>query len=63
MSSEPGFVFDKASLLKYDHMSFGGAPVEVGTEEEAEELMLQNERDSANGISASKDYAVLFGHN
>nr|CAD1841650.1 unnamed protein product [Ananas comosus var. bracteatus] len=45
---EPGFVFDKASLLKYNHMSFGGAPVEVGTEEEAEELMLQNERDSAN---------------
>lgn len=30
-------------------MSFGGAPVEVETEEEAEELMLQNDKDSANG--------------
>lgn len=30
-------------------MSFGGAPVEVGTEEEAEGLMLQNDKDSANG--------------
>ncbi|CAL9080192.1 unnamed protein product [Musa textilis] len=45
---EPGYVFDKAILLQYDHMSFGGAPVEVGTEEEAEGLMLQNDKDSAN---------------
>ncbi|WOL19623.1 hypothetical protein Cni_G28425 [Canna indica] len=45
---EPGFVFNKAVLLQYDHMSFGGAPVEVGTEEEAEELMQQNDKDSAN---------------
>ena len=30
-------------------MSFGGAPVEAGTEEEAEELMVKNERDSAIG--------------
>ncbi|XP_010908008.1 uncharacterized protein [Elaeis guineensis] len=44
---EPGYVFDKAALLQYDHMSFGGAPVEAGTEEEAEELMVKNERDSA----------------
>lgn len=47
--SEPGYVFDKAVLLQYNHMSFGGAPVEVETEEEAEELMLQNDKDSANG--------------
>ncbi|THU45044.1 hypothetical protein C4D60_Mb02t13730 [Musa balbisiana] len=45
---QPGYVFDKAILLQYDHMSFGGAPVEVGTEEEAEGLMLQNDKDSAN---------------
>ncbi|XP_042402018.1 uncharacterized protein LOC121991990 isoform X2 [Zingiber officinale] len=45
---EPGYVFDKAVLLQYNHMSFGGAPVEVETEEEAEELMLQNDKDSAN---------------
>ncbi|XP_072986235.1 uncharacterized protein [Typha latifolia] len=44
---EPGFVWDNTALLKYDHMSFGGAPVQAGTEEEAEELMLQNEKDSA----------------
>lgn len=46
---EPGYVFNKAILVQYDHMSFGGAPVEVGTEEEAEGLMLQNDKDSANG--------------
>jgi len=30
-------------------MSFGGVPLEVGTEEEAEKLTSQNEKDSANG--------------
>ncbi|CAD6342409.1 unnamed protein product [Miscanthus lutarioriparius] len=45
---EPGFVFDKACLLSYNHMSFGGGPLEVGTEEEAEKLTSQNEKDSAN---------------
>nr|AAL73975.1 hypothetical protein M3E9.200 [Sorghum bicolor] len=45
---EPGFVFDKACLLSYNHMSFGGVPLEVGTEEEAEKLTSQNEKDSAN---------------
>jgi hypothetical protein len=30
-------------------MSFGGGPLEVGTEEEAEKLTSQNEEDSANG--------------
>jgi hypothetical protein len=47
--SEPGYVFDKACLLSYNHMSFGGGPLEVGTEEEAEKLTSQNEMDSANG--------------
>ncbi|TKV92200.1 hypothetical protein SEVIR_9G149000v4 [Setaria viridis] len=45
---EPGYVFDKACLLSYNHMSFGGGPLEVGTEEEAEKLTSQNEKDSAN---------------
>ncbi|KAJ6824201.1 uncharacterized protein M6B38_344280 [Iris pallida] len=45
---ETGYVFDKECLSHYDHMSFGGAPVEVGTEEEAEELILKNEKDSSN---------------
>ncbi|KAG2547065.1 hypothetical protein PVAP13_9KG083000 [Panicum virgatum] len=45
---EPGYVFDKACLLSYNHMSFGGGPLEVGTEEEAEKLTSQNEMDSAN---------------
>ena len=47
--SEPGYVFDKACLLSYNHMSFGGGPLEVGTEEETEKLTSQNEMDSANG--------------
>lgn len=46
--SETGFVFHKACLLSYNHMSFGRGPLEVGTEEEAEKLMSQNEKDSAN---------------
>ena len=53
--SEPGYVFDKACLLSYNHMSFGGGPLEVGTEEEAEKLTSQNEMDSANG----NDYTTL----
>ncbi|CAA7399204.1 unnamed protein product [Spirodela intermedia] len=43
----PGYDFDKAKLLEYDHMSFGGAPINAGTEEEAEDLLLRNERESA----------------
>ncbi|XP_078150001.1 antitermination NusB domain-containing protein [Carex rostrata] len=42
----PGFKFDKKLLLKYNHMIFGEAPIEVETEEEAQELMRQDERDS-----------------
>jgi hypothetical protein len=47
--SVPGFSFDKTLLLNYNHMSFGEAPIEVETEEEAQELMHQDERDSALG--------------
>ncbi|PKA50918.1 hypothetical protein AXF42_Ash007573 [Apostasia shenzhenica] len=45
----PGYVFDKSSLLQYDHMSFSGEPIQVETEEEAQELMRKNERNSASG--------------
>lgn len=49
LNLESGYMFDKTCLLDYDHMSFGGAPVETGTEEEAEELVLKNEKASSNG--------------
>ncbi|XP_047092088.1 uncharacterized protein LOC124703892 [Lolium rigidum] len=45
---EDGYVFNKASLQSYNFMSFCGGPLEVATEEEAQKLMSQNEKDSAN---------------
>jgi hypothetical protein len=47
--AEDGYVFNKASLQSYNFMSFCGGPLEVATEEEAQKLMSQNEKDSANG--------------
>ncbi|KAF3340715.1 N utilization substance protein B [Carex littledalei] len=47
----PGFQFDKKLLLKYNHMIFGEAPIEVETEEEAQELIRQDERDSDFGTN------------
>ena len=47
--AEPGYVFNKACVQSYNFMSFCGGPLEVATEEEAEKLMSQNEKDSANG--------------
>lgn len=47
--SEPGYEFDKASLLEYNHMSFGGPPVTTDTVEEADELMQNDEKESAIG--------------
>ncbi|KAG9452070.1 hypothetical protein H6P81_004974 [Aristolochia fimbriata] len=44
----PGYTFDKASLLEYNHMKFSGAPVSVDTEEEEAELTLIDEQESAN---------------
>ncbi|KAL6005203.1 hypothetical protein ACLOJK_005765 [Asimina triloba] len=44
---DPGFVFDKASLLEYDHMNFGGPPIATETEEEAEELLRKCDEESA----------------
>lgn len=44
---EPGYEFDKASLLEYNPMSFGGPPVTVETVEEADELLRNDEKESA----------------
>uniref|UniRef100_A0A7N0UMU4 NusB/RsmB/TIM44 domain-containing protein n=1 Tax=Kalanchoe fedtschenkoi TaxID=63787 RepID=A0A7N0UMU4_KALFE len=44
---EPGYEFDKNSLLKYYHMSFGGAPVTAETVEEADEFLRIDEMESA----------------
>ncbi|KAF8403992.1 hypothetical protein HHK36_012102 [Tetracentron sinense] len=44
---EPGYEFNKASLLEYNHMSFAGPPFKTETEEEAEELLHKNEEESA----------------
>nr|CAN61043.1 hypothetical protein VITISV_037528 [Vitis vinifera] len=46
---EPGYEFDKDSLLEYNHMSFGGPPVTTETVEEADELLRNNEKESAIG--------------
>ncbi|XWS52377.1 hypothetical protein CRYUN_Cryun11dG0064300 [Craigia yunnanensis] len=44
---EPGYEFDKASLLQYNHMSFGGPPVTTQSIEEADELLHIDEQESA----------------
>ncbi|PSR90277.1 N utilization substance protein like [Actinidia chinensis var. chinensis] len=44
---EPGYEFDKTLLTKYNHMSFGGPPVTVETVEEADELMRNEDKESA----------------
>uniref|UniRef100_A0A2N9HGW1 NusB/RsmB/TIM44 domain-containing protein n=1 Tax=Fagus sylvatica TaxID=28930 RepID=A0A2N9HGW1_FAGSY len=44
---EPSYEFDKASLLEYNHMNFGGPPVTVETVEEADELLRNDEKESA----------------
>ncbi|XP_073014855.1 uncharacterized protein [Primulina eburnea] len=45
---ESGYEFDKASMLTYDHMSFGGPPVTAQTTEEAEELLRIDQKESDN---------------
>ncbi|CAL1352929.1 unnamed protein product [Linum trigynum] len=44
---EPGYEFDKSSLLEYNHMNFGGPPVTTETIEEADELLCRNDHESA----------------
>ncbi|KAL6966215.1 hypothetical protein U1Q18_031992 [Sarracenia purpurea var. burkii] len=45
--AEPGYEFDKTLLTKYNHMSFGGPPVTAETDEEADELMRDDDKESA----------------
>ncbi|KAK7317930.1 hypothetical protein RJT34_02565 [Clitoria ternatea] len=42
-----GYEFDKEKLLKYNHMSFGGPPVTVQSDEEANEILQDIEEESA----------------
>jgi hypothetical protein len=46
---EVGYEFDSNKLLEYNHMSFGGPPVVVKTEEEANELLKNIQLESAIG--------------
>ncbi|KAK3003774.1 hypothetical protein RJ639_019699 [Escallonia herrerae] len=43
---EPGYEFDKASLMEYNHMSFGGPPVAAETIEQEDELLRNDEKAS-----------------
>ncbi|KAJ4891760.1 antitermination NusB domain-containing protein [Raphanus sativus] len=43
---KPGYEFDKASLLEYNHMSFGGPPVKTETSDEEDELVRHDENES-----------------
>ncbi|KAL2457405.1 antitermination NusB domain-containing protein [Abeliophyllum distichum] len=43
---ESGYEFDRASLMEYNHMSFGGPPVTTETTEEANELLSNDEKES-----------------
>ncbi|GFZ20819.1 antitermination NusB domain-containing protein [Actinidia rufa] len=47
---EPGYKFDKILLTKYNHMTFGGPPVTAKTVEEADELMCNDDKESAIGM-------------
>ncbi|KAI4373725.1 hypothetical protein MLD38_011814 [Melastoma candidum] len=47
MRRESGYEFDKASLLEYNHMSFGGPPVTAETAEEADGLSQIDEKETA----------------
>lgn len=47
--SEAGYKFNEEKLLEYNHMSFGGSPVTVGSDEEANELLRHIEEESAIG--------------
>ncbi|KAG2409296.1 uncharacterized protein HKW66_Vig0041180 [Vigna angularis] len=44
---EAGYEFDKKKLLEYNHMSFGGPPATVESDEEANELLRHIEEESA----------------
>ncbi|KAL7116330.1 hypothetical protein ACP275_04G235700 [Erythranthe tilingii] len=44
--AESGYKFDNGALLEYDHMSFGGPPVATETDEEAEEILRIDQKES-----------------
>ncbi|CAN0887635.1 hypothetical protein LINGRAHAP2_LOCUS15642 [Linum grandiflorum] len=44
---EPGYEFDRSSLLEYNPMNFGGPPVTTDTIEEADELLSRDNKASA----------------
>ncbi|KNA10560.1 hypothetical protein SOVF_143190 [Spinacia oleracea] len=44
---ESEYIFDKSSLLRYDHTRFGGPPVITSTVEEADQLLSELEEESA----------------
>ncbi|KAL2239154.1 uncharacterized protein LOC105170208 [Sesamum indicum] len=43
---ETGYEFDKAYLMEYNHMSFGGPPVTAETPEEADEILQNDQKES-----------------
>ncbi|PIN18627.1 hypothetical protein CDL12_08706 [Handroanthus impetiginosus] len=43
---ENGYEFDKAILMEYNHMSFGGPPVTTETAEEADEILRNDQKES-----------------
>jgi hypothetical protein len=57
---EPGYEFDKSSLLEYNHMSFGGPPVKTETKEEEDELVRHDEKESKIGRSLILKISFLF---
>ncbi|OMO50663.1 hypothetical protein COLO4_37952 [Corchorus olitorius] len=59
---EPGYEFDKASLLQYNNMSFGGPPVTTQSVEEADELLCSDEQDSAIG-NLPQRYMLYLSNN
>lgn len=47
--SETEYQLDKAYLMEYNHMSFGGPPVSAETTEEADEILQNDQRESDIG--------------
>lgn len=55
---EAGYEFDKAALMEYNHMSFGGPPVSAHTVEEADKLMQSDIKVSELGNFLQSFYIV-----
>lgn len=54
--SEIGYEFDRACLMEYDHMCFGGPPLATQTIEEADEILriLHEESQIGNYLAISE---------